>query len=211
MGPAWFLNWALDISAGREMNLRTVLLALGMAFSASSGHASERYWMGVTHSAISRTLVERNVVACQQMKWRVSDDASYKFIVRCTEDGSAWVQYEVIPSMNEVKGPDRKAVDPHPEETATVSWENMKKVREGQSATERRASRLAPNNDNSGASSSDIDQANRFLADLPPACSRSYKSVDSGGTVSIRVICSGNGQSVDGLVAIKNGVVTKIR
>jgi hypothetical protein len=61
------------------------------------------------------------------------------------------------------------------------------------------------------ANPSDLAQANKFLADLPPACSASYKYVASDGTVNIRLKCDGNGKKMDGLVAIKNGVVTKIQ
>lgn len=61
------------------------------------------------------------------------------------------------------------------------------------------------------ASPSDLSQANKFLADLPSACSGSYKSVGPDGSVNIRVICDGNGKKMDGLVVIKNGVVTKVR
>ncbi len=58
---------------------------------------------------------------------------------------------------------------------------------------------------------SDLAQANKFLAELPPACSGSYKYVSSDGTVNIRIKCDGNGKKMDGLVAIKNGVVTKVK
>ncbi len=61
------------------------------------------------------------------------------------------------------------------------------------------------------ASSSDLAQANKFLAELPPACANSYKYVGSNGAVNIRIKCDGNGKKMDGLVAIKNGVVTKIQ
>mgnify|MGYP000512996008 CR=1 FL=1 len=63
----------------------------------------------------------------------------------------------------------------------------------------------------SKANPSDIVQADRFIAGLPAACSNSYKSIDSSGAVNIRVLCSGNGKTADGLVIIKDGVVTKIR
>lgn len=61
------------------------------------------------------------------------------------------------------------------------------------------------------ASPSDVSQAENFLASLPAACSASYAYASSDGTVNIRTICSGNDQSMDGLVAIKNGVVTHIQ
>lgn len=61
------------------------------------------------------------------------------------------------------------------------------------------------------ASASDLAQADKFLAEIPPACAKSYKSVGSDGSVRIHILCSGNGKTTDGLVVIRNGVVTKIR
>uniref|UniRef100_UPI0040567393 hypothetical protein n=1 Tax=Candidatus Electronema sp. TaxID=2698783 RepID=UPI0040567393 len=61
------------------------------------------------------------------------------------------------------------------------------------------------------ANPSDLSQADKFLADLPAACSGSYKYVGSDGAVNIRIICDGNGQKMDGLIVIKNGVVTQVR
>ena len=61
------------------------------------------------------------------------------------------------------------------------------------------------------ANPSDLAQASKFLVNLPPACSGSSKYVDAGGAVNIRVVCDGNGKKMDGLVVIKNGVVTQIR
>ncbi|MDX2299414.1 MAG: hypothetical protein NW204_06790 [Xanthomonadaceae bacterium] len=61
------------------------------------------------------------------------------------------------------------------------------------------------------ASRSDLAQADRFLAELPSACSGSYKYVGSDGTVNIRVKCDGNGKKMNGLVTIKNGIVTNVQ
>ena len=58
---------------------------------------------------------------------------------------------------------------------------------------------------------SDLAQANKFLADLPGACSSSYKYISPDGTVNIRIKCDRNGKKIDGLIAIKNGVVTDIK
>lgn len=60
------------------------------------------------------------------------------------------------------------------------------------------------------ASPSDIESAKKFLADLPPACSSSRMSISADDTVNIRVICNGSNQSMDGLISIKNGVLTHI-
>lgn len=59
------------------------------------------------------------------------------------------------------------------------------------------------------ANPSDVSQAEKFLADLPPACSASYASVADDGTVNIRIICNGSGKSTNGSISIKNGLVTQ--
>ena len=61
------------------------------------------------------------------------------------------------------------------------------------------------------ANASDLAQANDFLVEIPPACSKSYKTVGDDGAVNIHILCEGNGKKTDGLVVIKDGVVTKIR
>ena len=61
------------------------------------------------------------------------------------------------------------------------------------------------------AKPSDLAQADKFLAELPAACAASSRYVGADGTVNIRIKCDGNGKQVDGLVTIRNGVVTKIR
>jgi len=61
------------------------------------------------------------------------------------------------------------------------------------------------------ANSSDVRQAESFLASLPSACSESYAYASPDGTVIIRIICEGAGKSMDGLVSIKNGIVTQIK
>jgi len=61
------------------------------------------------------------------------------------------------------------------------------------------------------ASPSDVKQANQFISSLPPACKNSSMTTKADGAVAIRILCEGNGQSSDGLIEIKNGVVTKIR
>ncbi len=61
------------------------------------------------------------------------------------------------------------------------------------------------------ANPSDLAEANKFLADLPVACSNSYMYISQDGNLNIRIKCDGNGKKMDGLVAIKNGVVTDIK
>ncbi|TVO64189.1 hypothetical protein [Denitromonas ohlonensis] len=58
---------------------------------------------------------------------------------------------------------------------------------------------------------SDIIQAERFLTGLPSECSSSYWYPAADGTVNIHVLCGGTRLSMDGLVAIKDGMVRKVR
>lgn len=60
------------------------------------------------------------------------------------------------------------------------------------------------------ANPADVAQADKFLAQLPASCGASSKSVASDGTVNIRIKCDGNGKKMDGAVAIKDGIVTKV-
>jgi len=62
----------------------------------------------------------------------------------------------------------------------------------------------------SRANRADIAQAEKFLAELPPACAKSHAYADPDGTVNIRLICSGSGKAMDGLVAIRNGRVIRV-
>lgn len=63
------------------------------------------------------------------------------------------------------------------------------------------------------ANPSDVAQAEKFFKDLPNACSGSYAYASDDGTVNIRVICIGStkSESIDGLITIKNGVVTQVK
>lgn len=70
---------------------------------------------------------------------------------------------------------------------------------------------LAGVKDAANAKASDVAVAERFLSSLPAACSSSYAYASSDGTVHIRTICSGNGKAMDGLISIKDGLVTKVR
>ena len=63
------------------------------------------------------------------------------------------------------------------------------------------------------ANPSDVVQATQFLSSLPQACGESYMDASEDGTINIHIICRGSGEtpSTNGLVRIKNGVVTQIR
>ncbi len=61
------------------------------------------------------------------------------------------------------------------------------------------------------ASSSDIQQARQMLSQLPSACGNSSMSITSDGAVIIRISCEGNSKSMEGMIKIKDGVVTQIR
>ncbi|NKF24788.1 hypothetical protein [Solimonas marina] len=60
------------------------------------------------------------------------------------------------------------------------------------------------------ANPADIQQADKFLAKLPPSCASSSKAVGADGAVTITIKCDGNGKKMNGVVSIKDGVVTKI-
>lgn len=62
---------------------------------------------------------------------------------------------------------------------------------------------------NKFANPSDIQEAKKFLREIPSACSGNY-SVKADGTIVIRVKCTGNNQSMDGIIEIKDGVVKNI-
>lgn len=61
------------------------------------------------------------------------------------------------------------------------------------------------------AAASDVRQAEQFLTSLPAACSGTSASAASDGTITIELKCSGSSQSLNGLIRIKDGVVTDIR
>src|SRR5437867_1378720 len=65
----------------------------------------------------------------------------------------------------------------------------------------------------SSANPKDIQQAQKFLSDMPPACKNSSSSVSYDGTVVIHVVCIGPSpeRSIDGEVQIKDGIVKKVR
>lgn len=66
--------------------------------------------------------------------------------------------------------------------------------------------------DSSRASSSDVAQAERFLNELPDACSGSHAYATEDGAVVIRLICIGSStaKSTDGTFIVKNGKLTQI-
>jgi glucose/arabinose dehydrogenase len=61
------------------------------------------------------------------------------------------------------------------------------------------------------ANPADWRQAQEFLADLPPACSSSYASVEADKSVMIHLRCADGQQVMSGTVHIKDGIVTEIQ
>jgi len=57
----------------------------------------------------------------------------------------------------------------------------------------------------------DVQQAQTFIDSLPSACSNSYLSSKSDGTVVVHVLCRKDSDSTSGLIEIKNGIVRKIK
>lgn len=61
------------------------------------------------------------------------------------------------------------------------------------------------------ATPSDLALAKGFLNKLPLECSSSYVTVATNNAVNIRIVCYGSNQSMDGLISIKNGILTHIK
>lgn len=74
---------------------------------------------------VSNTVVDGKLTDCKKMKWRRSEDVSYRYVVRCTADGIAWIQYEVSPLLQEIVGPYLDVTDPDPKQSETATWEEM--------------------------------------------------------------------------------------
>ncbi len=81
---------------------------------------------------------------------------------------------------------------------------------DGQQAKQATTGRATIQNE-SFASAVDAQQARKFLADLPAACAGTRAAAASDGTITIRLACEEVGKSLDGIVQIKDGVVTKVR
>lgn len=62
--------------------------------------------------------------------------------------------------------------------------------------------------DASRASAQDVNDANTFLNSLPGVCGESHASASRDGSVTIKVICSGQSK---GVVVIKGGKVIDLR
>lgn len=61
------------------------------------------------------------------------------------------------------------------------------------------------------AKASDVQEAEKFLAQIPEACSNTRATAAADGTITIRLLCNGNGKSMDGSVSIKNRIVTELK
>lgn len=61
------------------------------------------------------------------------------------------------------------------------------------------------------ASVGDVQQAQKFLASLPPSCKGSY-SVNTDGKVSVSYLCTNkSGQVAAGTIDMKDGKVTDVK
>jgi hypothetical protein len=62
------------------------------------------------------------------------------------------------------------------------------------------------------ANPNDLADGRKLLQSIPhPQCDESNMFVGQDGTVIVKVICNGNGKSMDGRIEIKNGIVTNIK
>jgi len=61
------------------------------------------------------------------------------------------------------------------------------------------------------ANPDDMKMAEKFIKDLPDACSDSYVTVREDGTVVIRLICANLSNAMSGLITIKDGIVREVK
>ncbi len=57
----------------------------------------------------------------------------------------------------------------------------------------------------------DIAQAHEFIGSLPLPCRSSVITIEDNDAVSIHIKCEKGNDKLDGVIQIKNGVVTKVR
>ena len=62
----------------------------------------------------------------------------------------------------------------------------------------------------SRATPEDVSQAKKLLREMPAACGSSYASAALDGTVTVKIICQSDLKSLNGLIRIKDGIVTEI-
>lgn len=62
----------------------------------------------------------------------------------------------------------------------------------------------------SASNQNDMRQAEKFIDSLPGACSESYITTKSDGTVVVHLRCRKGNDSTNGRIEIKNGVVKQI-
>lgn len=72
-------------------------------------------------------------------------------------------------------------------------------------------STISPQLVQSKTNPADMRQARSFISQLPPACNGSYIILLTDGTVRIHVVCTSDSKSMEGIIEIKNGVVTRIK
>jgi hypothetical protein len=184
-----------------------IVLIICTAFGGQALAEAPRWEMDL-NLPLAAFLVEKDMSSCQQMKWHTAEGFTTRFVVRCSADGKRWEQYEVTPALKEISAPVKNARDPYPKSVAIHSWNDMKQAHKVEAS--KGWSRYQPSASGSTANSSDLDAADHFLAGLPASCSGSYRTVGSDSEVNIKTRCDGNGQKMDGLVTIRNGVITKV-
>lgn len=98
------------------------LLITGALCAAVAGCNREPYWRADENIQLFGVLTAK-ITDCKHFKWRSNADQgrTYQYSVRCTADGKAWTQYEVVPVSGSVTPSPLGTVDPHPEDTQTIS------------------------------------------------------------------------------------------
>lgn len=150
-----------------------------------------RPWMTDFRGDIAVVLASQRVSQCDQFRYLEESSDPPAYLVQCLETGD---EFRVVPSSGEVTNTWKPGMPP-PKPLIPRSPRKRSK----------------PTSTSSQVDPDDMRQARKFLADLPPACSRSRISVASDRTVIIHVSCSSGAKSMQSQVRIKNGVVTDLR
>ena len=63
----------------------------------------------------------------------------------------------------------------------------------------------------SKAAAEDVRQAKELLRQMPPACAKSGAAATDDGEITVTIVCGDEPKSLNGLIRIKNGIVTEIQ
>jgi len=150
-----------------------------------------RPWRTDFRGDLAVVLASQRVRQCDQFRYLVESSDPPAYLVQCLETGD---EFHVVPSNGEVTNTWKPGMPP-PKPLIPRSPRKRSKS----------------TSTSSQADPDDMRQARKFLADLPPACSRSRISVASDRTVIIHVSCTSGAKSMQSQVRIRNGIVRDLR